>query len=101
MGNLVYYKYAQSLFTDAFAGWERSVDIGFVNVPCAVDCEIIPLMEDRLLAILRETDFDSSRQVIETLAAAVERHRNGAEPNDDLTMMCLQIRGIIKDVKGL
>ena len=31
MGNLVYYKYAQSLFTDAFAGWERSVDIGFGN----------------------------------------------------------------------
>ena len=31
MGNLVYYKYAQSMFTDAFAGWERSVDIGFGN----------------------------------------------------------------------
>ena len=31
MGNLVYYKYAQSLFTDAFAGWERSVDIGLGN----------------------------------------------------------------------
>ena len=29
-----------------------SVDIGFVNVPCALDCEVITLMEDRLLAIL-------------------------------------------------
>ena len=29
-----------------------SIDIGFVNVPCALDCECIPLMEDRLLAIL-------------------------------------------------
>ena len=29
-----------------------SVDIGFVNVPCALDCECITLMEDRLLAIL-------------------------------------------------
>ena len=31
---------------------DGSIDIGFVNVPCAVDCECIPLMEDRLLAIL-------------------------------------------------
>ena len=31
MNNLVYYKYAQTLFTDAFAGWEHSVDIGSGN----------------------------------------------------------------------
>ena len=31
---------------------DGSVDIGFVNVPCSLDCECIPLMEDRLLAIL-------------------------------------------------
>ena len=31
---------------------DGSVDIGFVTVPCEVDCECIPLMEDRLLAIL-------------------------------------------------
>lgn len=31
---------------------DGSVDIGFVNVPCEVPCETIPLMEDRLLAIL-------------------------------------------------
>ncbi|MBO5555948.1 MAG: LysR family transcriptional regulator [Oscillospiraceae bacterium] len=31
---------------------DGSIDIGFVTVPCAVDCECIPLMEDRLLAIL-------------------------------------------------
>ena len=31
MGNLVYYKYAQSLFTDASAGWEQSVDVGAGN----------------------------------------------------------------------
>ena len=33
---------------------DGSVDIGFVNVPCSLDCECIPLMEDRLLAILPE-----------------------------------------------
>lgn len=31
---------------------DGSIDIGFVNLPCALDCEYIPLMEDRLLAIL-------------------------------------------------
>ena len=48
--------------------------------------------DDRLLSILRNTRFDSSHQVIETLAAEVEKHRAGAEPNDDLTMMCIDIK---------
>ena len=30
-------------------------------------------------------------EVIETLAADVAAHRQGAEPNDDLTMMCLRV----------
>jgi sigma-B regulation protein RsbU (phosphoserine phosphatase) len=47
--------------------------------------------DERLLDILRNTHFDSARQVIETLAAEVEKHREGADPNDDLTMMCLRI----------
>ena len=29
--------------------------------------------------------------VIEALKAEVETHRNGAELNDDLTMMCLRV----------
>ena len=47
--------------------------------------------DDRLLEILRGTKFDSARQVIDMLAAQVEQHRNGAEPNDDLTMMCIHV----------
>lgn len=47
--------------------------------------------DERLLDILRNTHFDTARQVIETLAVEVERHRDGADPNDDLTMMCLRI----------
>ena len=48
--------------------------------------------DDRLLSSLRDTSYESSRQVIETLAALVEaHHRQGAEPNDDLTMMCLRL----------
>jgi serine phosphatase RsbU (regulator of sigma subunit) len=47
--------------------------------------------DERLLTILRHTLFDSAQQVIDTLRDEVERHRNGAEPNDDLTMMCLRV----------
>ena len=49
--------------------------------------------DDRLLGFLRNMHFDSARQVIDTLKDEVENHREGAEPNDDLTMMCLRIDG--------
>ena len=47
--------------------------------------------DDRLLSILRNTHFESSQQVVETLSSEVEKHRNGAEPNDDLTMVCIRV----------
>ncbi|MBR2114665.1 MAG: serine/threonine-protein phosphatase [Prevotella sp.] len=47
--------------------------------------------DERLLSILRNTHFESSQQVVEHLAEEVEKHRNGAEPNDDLTMMCIRV----------
>ena len=47
--------------------------------------------DQRLIHILRETHFDSAQQVIETLKHRVEAHRAGAEPNDDLTMLCLMV----------
>ena len=53
--------------------------------------------DERLLSILRNTHFDTAQQVIETLAADVETHRNGAEPNDDLTMLCLRVSGLPGD----
>ena len=53
--------------------------------------EYVQFGDDHLLDILRNTHFDTARQVVETLAAEVERHRDGADPNDDLTMMCLRI----------
>ena len=46
---------------------------------------------DRLLDMLRSAHDDTAQQVVDTLKAAVESHRNGAEPNDDLTMMCLRV----------
>ena len=46
---------------------------------------------DRLLDTLRHTQFEDPQQVIESLKHKVEDFRNGAEPNDDLTMMCLYV----------
>ena len=47
--------------------------------------------DEHLLDILRDTHFDTARQVVEALKSEVEKHRNGAEPNDDLTMLCLKV----------
>lgn len=52
----------------------------------AEDTEQHQFGDDRLLEILHHTHFTSAKQVVEVLAQEVDRHRNGAEPNDDLTM---------------
>jgi serine phosphatase RsbU (regulator of sigma subunit) len=49
--------------------------------------------DDRLLDILRTSRSENAQQLVEMLAAEVEQHRDGAEPNDDLTMMCIRIKG--------
>ena len=57
----------------------------------AEDTEQKQFGEDHLLDILRHTHFNSAKQVIKILTDEVRRHRNGAEPNDDLTMMCVKL----------
>ena len=57
----------------------------------AEDTEQKQFGEEQLLAVLRDTRFDSAQQVVETLFAKIEEHRKGAEPNDDLTMLCLRV----------
>ena len=47
--------------------------------------------EERLLNIIQKNHFDSARQMIETMKVEVDKHRNGATPNDDLTMLCMKI----------
>ena len=47
--------------------------------------------DERLLDILAHVPFESSQQTIEMLRAEVEKHRDGAEPNDDLTMLCVKV----------
>ena len=47
--------------------------------------------DERLLKLLETTPFESCRQTVEMLKDAVEKHRDGAEPNDDLTMLCVKV----------
>ena len=51
---------------------------------------------DRLLETLKQAPFESARQTVDMLESAVEKHRGEAEPNDDLTMMCLRINSNVK-----
>ena len=46
----------------------------------------------RLLELMADTQGLDSHQVIDMLKSAVEQHRNGAEPNDDLTLMCITLK---------
>lgn len=46
---------------------------------------------EQMQTTLRIVTFENARQVIDTLKGAVDRHRNGADPNDDLTMMCIRM----------
>jgi serine phosphatase RsbU (regulator of sigma subunit) len=48
--------------------------------------------DERLIQVLETISFDSSQEMIEALRVAVEQHRDGAEPNDDLTMLCVKVR---------
>ena len=45
--------------------------------------------DDRLLRTLAERQFNSAKDTIETMKAEVAAHVAGAEPSDDLTMMCV------------
>ena len=50
--------------------------------------------DERLVEILQTRPFESAQQTIEMLKAEVQTHRDGAEPNDDLTMLCLMVKKI-------
>ncbi len=47
--------------------------------------------DERLLEILRKDHNPSSRQLIEQIAKEIGKFRQEAQPNDDLTMMCLHV----------
>ena len=48
--------------------------------------------DERLVKLLQQTASESCRRTVETLQQAVEAHCDGAEPSDDLTMLCVRIQ---------
>lgn len=48
--------------------------------------------DDHILQVLRSQGAVRAKQIVGTLVSEVEKHRDGADPNDDLTLMCLRIR---------
>ena len=58
----------------------------------AEDREQVQFGDERLQRELQEMRNDGAREVVNALSRMVERHRNGAESNDDLTM--LAVRGL-------
>ena len=50
------------------------------------------LGNERMLDILKKSKAKNTRQLVESLVTEVEHHRDGAEPNDDLTMMAIYLK---------
>ena len=48
--------------------------------------------DERMLEFLHHAHFRDARELVETLKAEVERFRQGADPNDDMTMLCLKVK---------
>ena len=47
--------------------------------------------DDRILEVLKRQPFKCAQNVIEALIDEIGRHRGEADPNDDLTVLCLKI----------
>jgi sigma-B regulation protein RsbU (phosphoserine phosphatase) len=52
------------------------------------------LGDDRIIELMSDTANLTSEEIINKLKEAVATHRSGAEPNDDLTLLCLKIKTI-------
>ena len=47
--------------------------------------------DDQLLDVFKRSSMMSPREVVRTMKDEVKRHRDGADPNDDLTLLCLRV----------
>ena len=50
--------------------------------------------DDQLQQMLQQMKAYTAKQIIDTFSQSVESHRNGAEPNDDLTMLAIKLGGV-------
>jgi sigma-B regulation protein RsbU (phosphoserine phosphatase) len=58
----------------------------------AMNPEKVQFGNDHLLELMANAGNMTSCEVIDMLKEAVEQHRNGAAPNDDLTLLCLLLK---------
>lgn len=81
--------------------WLRdgSVDIGFVNMPCAVDCQCVALMEDRLLAILPEDSRFASYPRFPLVECETEPFISLLESSDHDARRALEAAGVQPNVR--
>ena len=49
--------------------------------------------DDKLQQMMQQMKSDNAKQVIDAFSESVESHRNGAAPNDDLTMLAIRCLG--------
>ena len=47
--------------------------------------------DERILDLMSKTDWLTTQQVIDMVKAAVEKHRDGEDPNDDMTLLCIKL----------
>jgi serine phosphatase RsbU (regulator of sigma subunit) len=59
----------------------------------SMKCKNVVPLYDLLLEMLEKHEFVSSQQTVEMMKADVVRHANGAEQSDDLTMLCVKVKG--------
>lgn len=78
---------------------DGSIDIGFVNVPCGLDCECIPLMEDRLLAILPENSRFKSYPKFPLAECETEPFISLLESSDHDARRALDAAGVRPNVR--
>jgi serine phosphatase RsbU (regulator of sigma subunit) len=59
----------------------------------AENAEMDQFGDDHLLELWQNLTYESAEETIRMLNEAVEKHANGAEQSDDLTMLCLRVAG--------
>ena len=67
------------------------------GLPEATDTDGQMFGTDRMLAALNDEKDAAPRQILESVRAAADAFTRGAEPFDDLTMLCLEYKGPEKD----
>lgn len=78
---------------------DGSVDIGFVNLPCSLDCELVALMEDRLLAILPEDSRFASYPKFPLIECETEPFISLLESSDHDARTALDAAGVKPNVR--